>query len=154
MKGFHFRLDPILTLRRHREETLQIKLAESQRALEHEMSVLQSIRDEIDRQIERSARRQTRGPLDLGMLQQESAYQVALERRQEEHLLRVEECRAKVAEDRTAVLVASREKKALETLRGARLLSFVREEAHKEQKGTEDVATTRYVRQQRVTAEA
>lgn len=148
MKGFRFRLDPVLTLRRHKEETLQVQLARSQRALEAEVGRLEALKWELKSQAERLASQQTRGPLDMDRLNRGSAYLADLASRIEGQAEAVERCRRVVEQDREAVLQASREKKAMEKLREALLIAFAREEARKEQKGAEEMATTRYVRRQ------
>ncbi|MHB0870616.1 MAG: flagellar export protein FliJ [Chloroflexota bacterium] len=148
MKGFHFRLDPVLTLRRHKEESLQVQLARSQRALEAEVGRLEALRWELKSQAVRLASQQTRGPLDMDQLNRGSAYLAGLESRIEGQSEAVESHRRQVEQDREAVLQASREKKAMEKLREALLIAFAREEVRKEQKGAEEMATTRYVRRQ------
>ncbi len=148
MKGFQFRLEPVLNLRRHREETLQIQLAESQRTLDREIRRLRDLEAEMSDHTQRLARAQALGPLDIDRLQRESLYLALLERRLEEQRSTVEKQSRRVDEDREAVLQASRERKALEKLREALLLSFAREEARKEQKTAEDLATARHVRRQ------
>ncbi len=148
MKGFRFRLEPVLTLRRHREETLQVQLAESQRAMDAEVARREAIKFELGRHVERMARQQARGPLDVDGLNRDSAYQVALEQRLARQAEVIARLARQVAEDREAVLKASRDKKAMEKLREALLVAFAREEARKEQKAAEETATSRHVRRQ------
>lgn len=147
MKGFRFRLEPVLTLRRHKEESLQVKLAESRRALETEAACLEALQGEMSLQKDRLASDLARGPLDTDRLHRESVYLGLLERRIQDQAGRVKKLADQVAEDREAVLQASREKKALQRLRETMLLSFAREEARKEQKVAEEMATTRHSRQ-------
>lgn len=148
MKGFHFRLEPVLTLRRHKLESLQVRLAESQRALDDAVARLEALRQELRMQTERLSRQQGRGPLDVAQLDRDSAYLSGLERRIRSQTQVVEERRRRVEEDMEAVLQASREKKAMEKLREALLMAYAREESRKELKTAEEVATVRHVRRQ------
>ncbi len=149
MRGFAFRLEPLLSLRRHREQMLQVQLAESQRVMEAETVRLEAIRREIEDQARQSTRHHEKGPLDMEKLNLESSYLAVLERRLESQEALVDKLSRRVAEEREAVLQASREKKALERLRETLLLAFAREEARKELKDAEEVATTQHVRRQR-----
>jgi len=149
MRGFTFRLEPLLSLRRHREQTLQLKLAESQRALERERSELQRLREEIRARSASLHQQQGRGPLDMGRVSMESAYLILLEGRVAEQEVLVEKLARQVDGDREAVLEAAKEKKALERLREVQLVAFARAEARKEMKAAEEVATTRHVRRSR-----
>ncbi len=149
MRGFHFRLDPLLALRRHKEQTFQLQLAESQRALEEAADRAVALESEIKELSARLAEFQGKGTLDLDRLDLESSYLAILERRLEEQLSLADQLTQRVAQDRESVLQASREKKSLEKLRESLMLAFAREESQKELKGAEEIATSRYVRRHR-----
>jgi len=146
MRGFAFRLEPLLSLRRHREQTLQLQLAQSQRMLEEQNGRLEAIRAEMRNRAGHLAKHHEKGPLDMERLNLEWSYLAVLERRLEEQVVVVDQLARRVAEEREAVLEASKEKKALEKLREALLVAFAREEARREMKDAEEVATTRHVR--------
>lgn len=146
MRGFHFRLEPLLSLRRHREQTLQVQLAETQRLLEGELERRDAIRGEIVEETGRLAGYHEKGPLDMEKLNLECSYLAVLERQLENQEAVVDKLTRRVTEERAAVLQASREKKVLEKLRESLLLAFAREEARKEMKGAEEAATTQHVR--------
>ncbi len=141
-------MEPLLALRRHREQTLQVQLAESQRALEEATDRVEAIQAEMSSQAERLAKYQGKGHLDMDRLNLESSYLAVLERKLDDEVALVDRLAQRTAEDREAVLHASREKKALERLRETLLLSFAKEEVRKELKDAEEVATTRHVRRQ------
>lgn len=145
MKGFRFRLESVLTIRRHKEDALQCQLADSRRALELEKARRDLLEAERLSQVERLAGYQTPGSLDLDRLCREVDYQTVLEHRIVEKERLVEDLGVQVEADRQAVLAASRDRKALEKLRETLLLSFAREQSRKEQKASEEAATIRYV---------
>lgn len=149
MRGFTFRLEPLLSLRRHREQTLQVKLAESQMALDRERSRLQRLREEIRARSASLSRQQGKGSLDMVRVSMESEYLVFLEGLVAQQATLVERLARQVDADREAVLEAAKEKKALERLREVQLVAFARAEARKEMKAAEEVATTRHVRRSR-----
>lgn len=154
MKGFRFRLEPVLTLRRHKEDALQVKLAESRRALELEKARRELLEAERLSQLERLATYQAPGPLDLDRLCREVDYRTVIEHRIVEKDEVIEGLAVRVEEDRQAVLAASRDRKALEKLRETMMLSFARELARKEQKAAEEAATIRHVFRQMTQGDA
>lgn len=149
MKGFRFRLQPVLALRRHKEETLRCKLADSERVLGAEIESLRRIDLEIKAQLDSLAERRGPGPLDLDSLSLGSEYLTALERRLDDQAERVGQLSKQVEDYRVAVLQASREKKSLEKLRRIRLEDFTRETNRSEQKVAEEMATTRHLLRQK-----
>ena len=148
MRGFRFRMETILALRKQREELLQRQLADSQRALAAEEQRLQLIDEALKSQTKSFAELQMPGPLDMGRIRLESVRLAALESELSAQAGRVEREQKRVAEDREALLQASREKKALEKLRETLMLSFLHETARKEQKSLEEAATVRHVLRQ------
>ncbi len=148
MKGFRFRLESVLTLRRHVEESLQRSLADSQRVLEIEAAHLDEIERKFRNQIERLSRQDPRGVLDVNWSWLESVYRAALEAQLAEQSDVVGRLAQRVAEEREAVVRASRDKKALERTRQNLLLSFEREIAQKEQKVADEMASNRHTMKQ------
>ncbi|HEX2924169.1 MAG TPA: flagellar export protein FliJ [Chloroflexota bacterium] len=150
MKGFRFRLEPVLTLRRHKEDALQCKLADSRRALDSEKVRRDLLECEKRSQLERLASYQAPGLLDLDRLCREVDYRTVLEQRIIEKEQAIDELGARVEEDRQAVLAAARDRKALEKLRETLMVSYAREQGRKEQKNAEEAATIRHVFRQMV----
>mgnify|MGYP005853734915 FL=1 len=142
-------MQPVLALRRHKEETLRRKLADSERVLGAEMENLRRIDLEIKAQLDGIAERRGPGPLDLDGLSLGSEYLTTLERRLDDQAERVGRLSKEVEENRVAVLQASREKKSLERLRRIRLEDFTRETNRSEQKVAEETASTRHLLRQR-----
>ena len=140
MKGFHFRLEAVLAVRKHREEALQCELAEAQRVLDAEIVELGSIAAEIRERARTSIRGRQLGPVDVSVLAVEDSYQDLLRRRLVGQTARVEQQKQRVSEARDMLLQASRDKKALETYRENALVSFAKEMSRKEQRGAEETA--------------
>lgn len=140
MKGFRFRLEAVLAVRKHREETLQCELAEAQRVLEAEMAALESITAEMRERALNSVRGRQLGPVDVSVLAVEDSYQELLRKRLVAQTARVEQQKQRVSDAREMLLQASRDKKALETYRENELASFAKEMSRKEQRGAEETA--------------
>jgi len=145
MRGFTFSLESVLSLRRHREESLQWQLAETERALEAETARLRELDLEIRSYSRRIAGYQAMGPLDVNGLLLESGYLSELERQRAEQARVVERLAQRVAEAREALVRAARDKRAIETVREVLLLAFMRETARAEQKSADEMATVRHV---------
>jgi flagellar export protein FliJ len=145
MKGFKFRLQPVLAIRGNRLESLQRQLATSTRSLEAEKSVVQQLENEKDSQHRGFGRIGAPGPLDLGVLEVADSYLVSLDRQIVARSKVVEEKSLVVEEEREAVLGASRDKKAMEKLRADALVAFVQEIGRKEQSSAEELASARYL---------
>ncbi len=151
MRGFNFRLDSVLKLRRHREESLQRRLADLQRTLDQETARLKSIEDERRIQVERLATQQETGPLDVHSLWLSSSYLMELELRLQHQARLVDALNKDVADAREAVIRASQDKKALETMREGLLQTYEKEATRKEQKVADEVATTRHLLRHKAT---
>ncbi len=140
MKGFHFRLEAVLAVRRHREETVQCELADAQRVLDAEIAGLENISAEMRERVRTSVRGRYLGPVDVSVLAIEDSYQNRLRKRLVAQTARVEQQKQRVSEAREMLLQASRDKKALETYRENALVSFTKETSRKEQRGAEETA--------------
>ena len=145
MKGFHFRLESVLSLRRHKEEMRQTRLAQSLRSLEAEKNRLESIENNLKMGLARLAANVQPGELDIGAIGLESSYLQHMEAELREQRKRVEAWERQVAEDIDALLKASRDRKALEKLKESWKTAFLREATRKEQNGAEEIAMTRYL---------
>ncbi len=140
MKGFQFRLESILALRKHREEAMQRELAGAQRALDRELAEMVKIETEIRSRMSARGRNHEPGPIDPGILSLEGSYIELLKRRLAAQRVRVEQQACLVSETRAGLLAASRDKKALETYRDKVMVSFTKEVARKEQATAEETA--------------
>ncbi|MGI5836051.1 MAG: flagellar export protein FliJ [Chloroflexota bacterium] len=148
MKGFRFRLEPVLSVRHHREEMLQRKLAESQRLLDAERSKYESIKRSIQEGVARYCSGVQPGKLNIGEICLESEYLRYLERELIAQQQQVEIQERRVAKDLNALLQASRDRKALERLKENQQLAYYRELTHKEQNRAEEAAITRHLLRQ------
>ena len=146
MKGFRFRLEPILVLRKNQEDQLHRQLSERQRELDRDVAVLEEMRNEIARQELTMGTASRPGALDLDGMLRATGYVSALKERavaQEKEIER----RARIVEDaRAALIAATTDRKSLERLKENQSLAFEQEIGRKEQRGTEEMATTRYLR--------
>ena len=149
MKGFRFRLEPVLSLREQREESLQSRLAESTRALERDVARLQQIDREIQRQMVHLAETYGGGALDLDEISRDNSYLHSLEQQRAHQKAVIAERTGQVEADRAAVLQASKEKKTLEKLRENMLGAFSQQVDRRENGATEEIASVRHLLRRR-----
>lgn len=145
MKGFRFRLGPVLAIRQHREELLQGRFAESQRALESEVARLQGVETEMADGARSLAQRQQPGPLDLSLLSTGNSHMASLEHLLEIQGKRVDEQTTRAAESRSELLRASQERRTLEKLREDLLFSYVRDISSRQQKVADEMAVVQHI---------
>ncbi len=148
MKGFRFRLEPVLAIRRHREEVIQRQLAESQRALEADRQALASTSTALERRVGEFNRRLQPGTLDMELVGLESKYLPFLKTELEDRTYRVQQQQERVAAEIEDLLQASRDKKALEKLEEKLRAGFLSEASRKDQNAAEEMASIRHLLRQ------
>lgn len=145
---FTFRLDPVLDIRRRREEQMQGELAQAIRAAAEQAEraglAEQAVRDAVETL--RSASSQAMQLLELRALNDEidrlrrvHAYELEMAARMEDI----------AAERRDELIKASRDREALDGLRRRAEEAFTREEARIEQAEMDELATRRASRASR-----
>jgi flagellar FliJ protein len=142
---FHFRLEPLLKLRRALER-------EAERALARAIQTEQAIRRHLDdlatqRQEVFESRRGTPGQdLDLDLWRAGERFLVVLERRQIEAYEQLRAASAKIAEAREALALAHREHLMLARLRERRALQHDLEQQRREALDMDELAVLRHHR--------
>ena len=138
-KGFRFRLERLLDLRRAKEGVAQRALADARRAVEEEERRLAELLAEAE-EGRRTSRGQRKGLLDLDVLRLQERYRNTIEERigtSRERLLALgkaeQEARASLTEAMKAV-------KVLERVREKRLAEWTRAEDREERKFLDEVA--------------
>ena len=138
-RGFHFRLERLLDLRRAKEEAAQRALAEARRAVEEESRRLAGLlaEEEEGRRMSRGLRQ---GALDLGALRLQESYQSAVDRRIRASRERLLELGKAELEKRKALTEAMKAVKVLERVREKRLAEWTRAQDLEERKFLDEVA--------------
>lgn len=142
---FTFRLDPVLEIRRRREETVQGELAQAIRAAAEQQERAEAARQAVEAAVEstRMAGGQAMQILELRAMNDEIGRLRRVAEHEREMVLRMEE----IAEDRRGELIqASRDREALDGLRRRAEEAFRHEENRREQEVLDELATRRAMR--------
>lgn len=144
-KKFKFRLEPLLSIKEHREKQCQKDHAVAASAVDRQKGQIAGIdRDRLetmDYQRQRSV-----GPLSIAASLASSRFLVKLKRDRMEGTEFLKALEKKAEEKRRILVQAARERKIFERLKEKQSLRF-REEAEKaEQKELDEVAVTAFVR--------
>ncbi|HSO59530.1 MAG TPA: flagellar export protein FliJ [Desulfobacterales bacterium] len=142
---FHFRLETILTQRRHVEERFQKELAE----VRQELSAAQAVLREAKETRRRSMREMRRKQQDRFRADDMLLYYPYLERLKldiELHMKRVAAGERKVAQKRQALLEAMKQRKILDKLKEKQFQMHLKTEAGREQRFTDESAAQQHAR--------
>ncbi len=143
MKRFHFRLDPLLRLRAHREELARFRWAQALRAYHEKVESLR----EAERWIEESFRDEREalreGRSDLRFWSHSHAYRQSLDTLRTERLRQREE-RARIAEREQSLWIRSRrDLRVLEGLRERQRSAHHKDHQRLLQEGLDEIAILR-----------
>ncbi len=137
MKRFRFALQGLEKVRQAKVDEARLALARSEAARQAEEGRIMS----LEQGIEATAAEANRvGVLDMNALLEEERYVGELRRRRAEALERLETWIAAVEADRTRLMTARKEQKALERLRERRHLEFLREVLREEAQTLDEAA--------------
>ncbi len=142
---FHFRLEALLTRRRHAEETLQCELTEARKALAAEQATLReskSARNRCMRDMSRARQERFRAEEIL-------LYYPYLERLAQaidQQARRVGAAERQVSQKRLALIEAMKKRKILEKLREKQARDYRHEESAVEQRMHDEAAAQQYNR--------
>jgi flagellar FliJ protein len=142
---FRFRLETILTQRRHVEESFQKELADARQELAAAQAVLREAKD-TRRQCMRDMRRKQRDHFRADDMLLYYPYLERLKQDIELHMKRVAAAERKVAQKRQALLEAMRKRKILDKLKEKQLQAHLKAEAGREQRFTDESAAQQHAR--------
>lgn len=142
---FHFRLETVLTQRRHVEESFQKELADARLELSAAQAVLRETKD-TRRQCTREMRRKQRARFRADDMLLYYPYLERLKQEIELHVKRVAAAERKVAQKRQALLEAMKKRKILDKLKEKQFQTHLKAEAVREQWSTDESAAQQYSR--------
>jgi len=146
-KKDRFRLETVLKLRRQRENEHQRIVAERLREIMRTQERIMKLSDQIDQEIDAMRGGRRGGKLDVTEIAKHRHWVTHLQRGVLETEAQVRSLQAKLAQERAELVAASRDKKALDTLK-SRHESKLRREAKKRLRLEEDEMASRlYLRQ-------
>jgi flagellar protein FliJ len=142
---FRFRLETILTQRRHVEETFQKELADARQELAAAQAALREAKN-THRQCMRDMGRKQRNRFRADDMLLYYPYLERLKQDIELHMKRVAAAERKVAQKRLALLDAMKKRKILEKLKEKQLQAHLKAEAGREQRFADESAAQKYAR--------
>ncbi len=142
---FRFRLEPILKLRKHREDACKRIVAATLREIAKLRRERAKTDRQIDEQIDRMRDGSLVGKLDLGDVSRHRYWLTHLQRRGLEIDGRVRTLEARLAQERADLAESSRHKKVLTTLSDRQRQRFDRAVVRAERKEADEIATGVYL---------
>jgi flagellar FliJ protein len=142
---FRFRLESILTQRRHIEETFQKELAEASQELAAAQAVLRETKG-THRQCMRDMRRKQRGCFRADDMLLYYPYLERLKQDIELHMKRIAAAERNVAQKRQALLEAMKKRKILDKLKEKQLQAHLTAEAGRERRFADESAAQQHAR--------
>jgi len=142
---FRFRLETILTQRRHVEERFQKELADTRQEFAAAQAVLREAKD-THRQCMRDMRRKQRDRFRADDMLLYYPYLERLKQDIELHMKRVAAAERKVAQKRQALLEAMKKRKILDKLKEKQLQAHLKAEAGREQRFADESAAQQHAR--------
>ena len=144
MKRFSFRLDTLLDLRKQREESIKLRLADKNRAIIEKSRELAGIYERLKAlQTDEKARRIVDTPVLL------LRYGVAFRHKLKGDMLRIGRCiddlRADAGKIQKELLVATKARRALEIVRDRQSTAWKKAYRREEQLFIDDVAQQKYI---------
>lgn len=142
---YRFRLEPVLRVRRRKEDILKGELASLKRACEMEKAVIEGLMEARDGSFDELAsltRGEQSSELDLVQVALYEAYLLGLGRSIEQETQRLDELNSKAELKLEEVVKASKDKKIVERLKEKGYQAYMREAARVEQNELDEVGTT------------
>lgn len=146
MKKFAFALEPVLEVKRRREEALLEELAKKARAAASAQAALEALRSERHR-AQGELRRLLEGKVEVDQVLQGQGYLAGLNVRTETQKRVVRRRQDEVGACRQQVVAAAQERKTLEKLRTRQWEAYLAESRREEQAFLDELATQEYSRQ-------
>lgn len=140
---FRFNLQRVLDYRQQLEEEAKIELAKAQRAYKSLVEKVRSLRESIDAHEKAMYQGERITPRDMWLWR---AYRERLDADLQQAELEMLQQAKVVNRTRRALVNRAKDRRLLEKLKQNKMVRHVHEEAHREQKENDEVATLRYQR--------
>ncbi len=152
MARFHFRLERVLSVRRHEEDRERLKFGQAMRLkLACEMK-LAEVRERIVAAVDQAARI-TAGRPTVDDLVRSHEYRLALLRREAEAERSVEDAAVALEQQRLKLVEARRRRRALELLREKKWRDWRHEEEERDQQELDEIGLMNFIKQANEEAE-
>ncbi|RMH56217.1 MAG: flagellar export protein FliJ [Candidatus Hydrogenedentota bacterium] len=145
MARFRFRLERVLSVRRHEEDREKLRFAVAVRNLEEARKNLRATREELRRAVEKGAAVAAARPT-IEDLVRDYEYRAALLRREERETKAVEEAQERYEEARRYLIEARKKRRLLERLRERRFEEWREEEIRREQEELDEMGVAGFRR--------
>lgn len=146
MKKFKFKLDAVLKLRQRLEDDLKKQLADLKHNMAFEIALLKKFSNEKTT-CQKELKQLRVSNLDLRKISFYENYLESLSQKIEIQIVRVAECREAVEAKRLELLVAAKDKKAVEKLHEKKYTEHIVTLRSTEQKLLDEISTIRFNRQ-------
>jgi flagellar FliJ protein len=145
MKGFKFKLQPVLDQRQKKEDILKKELAEKRLQYENEKLVLEKLKNKLFN-VQQELRIKQKDRIDAVEMSGYLLYCQRLEREIELQVMKLTDLAAEVGRAQERLLEATKEKKIIEKLYDKQLEEFRQEVNRVEQTMIDEISTVRYNR--------
>lgn len=138
-RAFHFSLQKVLDVRRHREEQRTIELGKANRKLQHDQNELEQLTTEKEVHLENDGEESAEQP-NLNTLKINGSYLRQLSEHIDAQEMRVLQSRKETEKHREKLIEAVKKKKIVEKLRERKMEEYKKEVQHEEQKSDNEAA--------------
>ncbi len=142
-RPFRFSLQRVLDYRQQLEEEARLELARAQRAYQSLVARVRSLRESIDAHEKAMYQGERITPQDMWLWR---AYRERLDADLQQAELEMLQQAKVVNRTRRALVNRAKDRRLLEKLKQNKMVRHVHEEAHREQKENDEIATLRYQR--------
>jgi flagellar FliJ protein len=147
MKKFHFKLDPLLELRKRKEDGVKMELAEKNREILDARSEMLSLYDQLTRAQEEELEERGRCA-DVLRMRATVAYRFKIKHDMLVKGQQIESLSREAGDIQKRLTVAMRDRRAIEMLRESRLRQWKKEAERQEQLFVDGINQQTYVRRQ------
>ena len=150
-KRFEFRLDPLLSLRKRREDEQRRIVAEGVRSIENGRDALAGLERGIDDSMDQARKSGRRDKLDIAVALQDQRWRSYLQSRVARQQQTIHSLESSLGDAREELVRRSTELKVVSELRERRLREHVAEQNRQERLEEDEAANTLYLRRSRAT---
>jgi flagellar FliJ protein len=148
MKRFHFSLEALLDLRKRKEESIKLELAEKQRSIHEAGACMEELRLELTsmQQQQKSSRAHSS---DIMAMRQTVSYRNSLKLSMLRTGQKIQTLRGEAEAIRQRLMRATQQRRMLEMMRERKEKQWRKEYLAQEQRFADDVSQQRYIRERR-----
>ena len=145
-KRFRFRLEPLLTLRKRREDQQQRVVAQRLAQLQRSRELLRDLHRRVDDTVVWARQDRRREQLDVGSALQEQRWRWHLQRRIVQQREEIEDIQTGVHEERAELARRSKDRKAIQKLRERQQAEHLANQARQERMEMDEFASQMHQR--------